>query len=289
MKRLSLLILPLLLAGCPSPKPEAGAPPPPPPPPPAPAEAPVPPPVPPTPPDVATELGRFHWVLQDAKGADGSRIDALFARPDKPLGLDFADDRLSVANACNRMGGRYTLADGKLALGAMASTRMACADPKLAALDAEVGKRLAGSLDVALATNDAGSRLTLTNAAGDAMDFAGEPTAASRHGGTPERVFLEVAADTRPCSHPLIPDKQCLQVRELRYDDKGLKVGTPGEFRNFYDGIEGYTHEPGVRNVLRINRYTRTNPPADASKYAYVLDMVVESDGSAKQAADKAK
>jgi hypothetical protein len=30
--------------------------------------------------------------------------------------------------------------------------------------------------------------------------------------------------------------------------------------------------------VLRINRYTRSQPPADASRYVYVLDLVVESE-----------
>ena len=77
--------------------------------------------------------------------------------------------------------------------------------------------------------------------------------------------------------HPLIQDMQCLQVRELRYDAQGRKSGDTGEFLHFYDSIEGYTHQPGVRNVLRLQRYTRQNVPADASKYAYVLDMVVES------------
>ena len=56
-----------------------------------------------------------------------------------------------------------------------------------------------------------------------------------------------------------------------------LQGGTPGAFGNFYDRIEGYSHEPGIRNVLRVDRYTIKNPPADASKYAYVLDLVVES------------
>ena len=58
---------------------------------------------------------------------------------------------------------------------------------------------------------------------------------------------------------------------------QGIKVGTPSAFGNFYDRIEGYSHEPGIRNVLRVDRYTIKNPPADASKYAYVLDLVVES------------
>ena len=87
------------------------------------------------------------------------------------------------------------------------------------------------------------------------LSFAGEPTAETRYGGPGETVFLEVAAQSEPCSHPLIADMQCLQVRELKYDDKGIKTGTVGSFVNFYQDIEGYTHEPGIRNVLRVKRY----------------------------------
>ena len=245
---------------------------------PAAPEPPAPPaaPVAPAAPELAAELPRFHWRLQEANAADGSRIEALFARADKPVQLDFDKGRLAVSNTCNRMGGSYALAAGTLTVGRMASTMMACADPKLMALDDEVGKRLEGALSLALAAGDAPS-LTLGNAVGDTLVFAGTPTPDTRYGGPGERIFLEIAAQTKPCSHPLMPDMQCLQTREITYDDKGLKVGTPGAFGNFYDAIEGYTHEPGVRNVLRLQRYTRKDVPADASKYAYVLDMVVES------------
>ena len=245
---------------------------------PAAPEPPAPPaaPVAPAAPELAAELPRFHWRLQEANAADGSRIEALFARADKPVQLDFDKGRLAVSNTCNRMGGSYALAAGTLTVGRMASTMMACTDAKLMALDDEVGKRLEGALSLALAAGDAPS-LTLGNAVGDTLVFAGTPTPDTRYGGPGERIFLEIAAQTKPCSHPLMPDMQCLQVRELQYDDKGLKVGTPGAFGNFYDSIEGYTHQPGVRNVLRLQRYTRQNVPADASKYAYVLDMVVES------------
>jgi hypothetical protein len=34
--------------------------------------------------------------------------------------------------------------------------------------------------------------------------------------------------------------------------------------------------------VLRINRYQRQQVPADASRYVYVLDMVVESESVSK-------
>ena len=276
MKRhLLLLTLPVLLTACPQPGTDAPA---------APAAAPTAPASTATPAasDANAELGRYHWRLRDATDANGQRIDALFVRAELPLQLDFRDGRLSVGNACNRMGGGYTLAGDTLTVASLASTMMACTDPKLMALDGEVGKRLEGALKLALANGEAPT-LTLATASGDTLAFAGEPTAETRHGAPGERVFLEVAAHTKPCSHPLIPDMQCLQVREVKYDDQGLKVGTPGEFANFYEQIEGYTHEDGMRNVLRVDRYTVKNPPADGSRYAYVLDMVVESDASAKQ------
>ena len=272
-----VLLLPLALAACG--KPPAGSAEPP------PGELPAaatpgpaaPPPVGAPVADVAALLPTHHWRLTAATDAQGARIDALFARPDLPLQLDFADGRVAVSNTCNRMAGGFTLEGATLTLAPMASTMMACADPKLSALDAEVGKRLAGALAVAATAGDT-PELVLANAGGDRLVLQGTPTPATRFGGPAERIFLEVAPETRPCSHPLIPDKQCLQVREVGFDEKGLRSGTPGEWQDFYDGIEGYTHQPGVRNVLRIDRYTRKDVPADASRYAYVLDMVVESE-----------
>lgn len=222
----------------------------------------------------ASALSTHHWRLSNAKDARGQRIAALFVNAEKPLQLDFKDGRVGVSNTCNRMGGAYSVEGDQLKFGHLASTMMACADAKLMALDQEVGKRLEGSAKFA----QAGDSLTLTTASGDVLTFTGEPTAETRYGGPGETVFLEVASQTKACSHPLIPDKQCLQVRELKYDDKGLKTGADGAFENFSSDIEGYVHEPGIRNVLRVKRYTIKNPPADGGSLAYALDMVVESE-----------
>lgn len=229
----------------------------------------------------ALTLSGHHWRLADARDGEGRRIDALFVRAGKPLQLDFNASMLSVANGCNSMSAHHVLTGDSLTLEPMVSTLMACPDRTLMALDQEIGKRLQGRLAMRIDEGDVPA-LVLTNAGGDVLTFTGEMTAATRYGGPGERVFLEVAAATRPCSHPLIPGRQCLQVREVQYDAQGLKVGEPGAFQNFYDGIEGYEHRDGMRNVLRVDRYTRKDVPADASKYAYVLDMVVESDASGK-------
>jgi prepilin-type processing-associated H-X9-DG protein len=226
----------------------------------------------------AAVLEAHHWTLADARDRHGRRLDALFLDGHRPVQLDFSDQRLAVSNTCNRLGGSYRLQGRTLSPGKLVSTLMACTDPRLAALDREVGSRLEGPLLAELGEEDNAPRLILATAGGDRLAFLGQPTATTRYGGPPERVFLEVAAQTRPCSHPLIADMQCLQVREVHYDQAGLKSAAPGPWQNFYDPIEGYEHRPGIRNVLRVDRYTRKDVPADASAHAWVLDLVVESE-----------
>ena len=227
--------------------------------------------------DTAALLPAYHWRLAEATDAQGQKIEALFVNADKPLQLDFVDGRVSVSNTCNRMSGGFAQTGDTATLGPFASTLMACPDPALAALDAEVGKRLEGKLTVATTAGDV-PQLVLTNAAGDRLVFHGAPTADTRFGGPGERVFLEIAPQPEACNHPLIKDMKCLQVREIKFDDNGIRTGTPGEFQPLYQDIEGFAHEAGVRNVVRVNRFTIANPPADGSSVAYVLDMVVESE-----------
>lgn len=230
----------------------------------------------------ASELQRYHWQLEQATDRSGKRIDALFARADKPLQLDFAAGRLSVSNTCNRMGGGYEIRGERLHIGGLGQTMMACTDAALMKLDTAAGERLRGNPQFGIQPAADAPRLHLTTERGDTLIFAGLPTAETRYGSRGETVFFEVAAKTEPCSHPLIPNMQCLKVRERHYDANGLQSGQPGEWQPLYQSIEGYTHETGVRNVLRVKRYAIKNPPADAPSSAYVLDMVIESDTSGR-------
>jgi heat shock protein HslJ len=274
-RRLLLSLLPLALAACSPSTPSSGAtdeaaPP-------AAASTSTTPAAPTAATDTAT-LGRYHWQLSEATDQSGQRIDALFARPDKPLQLDFAKGRLNVSNACNHLGGGYHVEHGKLQVEPMIHTMMACADPAVTALDGAIDKRLHDQPALTLHADDDTPQLKLVTGDGDTLKFTGQPTAETRYGGEGETAFLEVAAQTVPCNHPAQPARQCLKVRERRYDAQGLVAGTPGEWHPLDQPIEGYDHRPGVRNVLRVKRYTVKNPPADTSSTAYVLDMVVESE-----------
>ena len=227
--------------------------------------------------DAGTTLAAYYWHLESATDAQGVRVDALFPKADSALVFQFADGRLAVRGGCNNLNASYELgADGQLTTTQAASTMMAC-EPALMQADAAVGELLGGSFAVEATGGDAAS-LKLTAANGTVLVFKGQPTPQTRFGGPGERVFLEVAPQRVACSHPLIPDYKCLQVREISFDENGLRSGEPGEWQPLYEEIEGFTHVEGQRNVLRLDRYTRETTPADASSIVYVLDMVVESE-----------
>ncbi len=159
-------------------------------------------------PDVA-QLAAYHWQLAEATNHQGQRITVLFVRPDKPLQLDFTDGRLSVRNACNGMGGSYRIENGRLMVGPMMHTMIACADPALNRLDGLIGHRLARHPAIAVTEHDGAPQLQLRTTSGDTLAFTGVPTPETRYGGPGMTEFLEVAAKTVPCQQ----NQSCLSVR----------------------------------------------------------------------------
>lgn len=81
-----------------------------------------------------------------------------------------------------------------------------------------------------------------------------------------DEVELIVMERLTQCTAWFAPETYpCLSVIEL-----------PGEEpRSFYDDIEGFEFEEGVRQRILVARYTLKNPPADASSYEYRLLQVI--------------
>ncbi len=216
-----------------------------------------------------TDLTAYHWQLEQAADAKN-----------RPVQLTFSDQRLAVQGLCNNLSAGYTTDGPKMTVQQAVGTLRMCNDPALMQREQEIGSRLEKISSWRIATSpqpEHGPVLTLGFTDGDQWVLNGKPTSETKYGSAGETVFLEIAPQRVACSDPLIPNKQCLKVRTVQYSEAGLK-GNLGQWQNFYDEIEGYTHEAGVRNILRVKRYTRTNPPADASRYAYVLDMTIESE-----------
>lgn len=224
-------------------------------------------------------LAGHHWRLLRASDGEGQPIPALAAAdPAHPPQLDLdVRGRLAVIGACNRMSGDYALEDDHLRVGTLAATRRACA-PAAMALDQALAERLQGRLQASVQMDGDTPVLVLTTASGQRLLLRGEITDAVRYGDAGETVFLEVAAQTVACAQSPSADGRCLQVRELRYDDRGLRSGVPGPWHAFVEPIRDYVHRDGIRNVLRLKRYRIADPPAGTPSEAYVLDLVVESE-----------
>ncbi|PEH90983.1 heat-shock protein [Comamonas terrigena] len=233
-------------------------------------------------PSAARILSGHHWLLQRASTAQGAEQAGW--KPSGPgvegkdVQLDFTSEgMLSVHNLCNQLAGRYTLDGNRILVEQLVSTMRACNNRSLMELEQRVAQRLAqlDSWQLRTAEGPAAPTLTLTFKDGGRWELQGKPTPATLYGSEGVREFLEVAPQREACSG--VAPMQCLKVRSVQYDSRGLKTEV-GPWQLFYTEIEGYRHEPGVRNVLRVQRYERKQVPADASRYVYVLDMVVESE-----------
>lgn len=225
-----------------------------------------------------SNLTAYHWSMSQAVDASGNGDTQWLRSGDAtPASLSFTDDRLGVSGLCNTMSAGYTLDGSKIDISPVASTMMMCADEALMRYEQSFGQRLAEVSTWEIEQTAEDPSLTLSFSNGEQWILKGIPTSETKYGSTGETVFLEVAAQTKPCTHPLMDNFQCLQVRTIEYSEQGIKQ-SHGEWQHFYDSIENYEHTLGVRNVLRVKRYENQNVPADASTYAYVLDMVIESE-----------
>jgi len=226
--------------------------------------------------DLAHRLERYRWTLASATDSQNQYIDGLPPNKDHLVVFRFSGSRLSIQGPCNRIVGAYQIdAVRQLTVNGRASTMMAC-DAALMQADTALSAALAKPLRVEMNSRPS-PWLRLTSASSGTLTFTGQATPESLYG-APTIMFLEVSAQPVPCKNPPPPDTNCLQVRERHYDEKGLVVGTPGEWRPLEQNIEGFTHKQGERNVLRVKRFNRTAGPGGASSPVYVLDLMVESE-----------
>lgn len=221
-------------------------------------------------------LEAHRWTLESATDAQGRRIETVSPAPGHAFVFSFSGPRLSVQGHCNRMNGGYRIdAAGQLSVDRMAATMMACEAPAMQA-DAALSTLLAQPLKVDLVKGPS-PVLRLTSVNQEVLVLRGESTPEARYGKAMV-TFLEVAPQPVACKNPFSANTSCLQVRELRFDEQGLRVGTPGEWRPLYESIEGFTHRTGERNVVRVKRFQRRPAPAGESEVVYVLDLLVESE-----------
>ncbi|MCO8045065.1 META and DUF4377 domain-containing protein [Acinetobacter bohemicus] len=208
-------------------------------------------------------LANYHW---SANTADAP----------KPLVLKFDKaGRLGISTSCNGMGTSWKVENNQIVTGNLTATQMAC-EPKSMAQE-KVAADLFENRKVPFVLNlndPQAPTLTIVSVKGEKIVFTGKQTAESKYQSEGETIFLEISPETKACTG--VTAQTCLQVREIKYADNGVKTQVNKDWTLFYNSIEGFTHNPKERQIVRIKRYEVKNPAADHSKYAYVQDMIIE-------------
>lgn len=127
-----------------------------------------------------------------------------------------------------------------------------------------------------LSTQNDQAILTITDSKGQKYTFLGKMTAEAKYQSEGKIVFLEISPQTKSCTG--VAPQTCMQVREIKYDDKGIKKYADKNWSLYYGQIEGFEHNPNQRVIVRVKRFEIKNPAADQSSIADVLDMVVEQE-----------
>ncbi len=194
----------------------------------------------------------------------------------KPLVLNFDHKgHLSIATSCNGMGGSWKVENNQIVTSNLISTQMACEDSAMqqekVAADLLDNRKAPFLLDL---KDPQQPTLTIVSATGQKYVFTGTMTPKSKYQSQAETIFLEISPETKPCTG--VAPQTCLQVREVKYAENGVKTQVDKDWTLFYDKIEGFTHTPNERQIIRVKRYEIKHPAADQSKYAYIHDMTVE-------------
>lgn len=225
---------------------------------------------------LAEMIADHRWVLVEAMDAANQPLEVLFPDPERTFAFNFAESRVHVEGGCNGLRAAYRIdAEGLLEVSGAMSTMMACPDPLMNA-DAALSALMAEPLEAALVRGDP-PRLVLLASTGQTLVLSGQLTPEARFG-PPTMVFLEVDSELVACEDSVRDDGLCLKVRELSFDDQGIRVGEPGEWRALGAEIRGFGHEAGLRNVLRVKRFDPPAGPEMPSGPVLVLDLVVESE-----------
>ncbi|MGV2949206.1 DUF4377 domain-containing protein [Acinetobacter sp. AGC35] len=195
---------------------------------------------------------------------------------ERPVVLSFnAQGRLSAVTGCNGLGTTWSVKNNIITTSEVIGTEMAC-DAALMEQERFVSQLLQKrDIPFTLNTTDPDKpTLTLMAANGQTYEFIGKMTPETKYQGQAETIFLEISPDTKQCTG--VTQQSCLQVKEVKYDQNGLKTQVDKDWTLFYDQIEGFQHSPNERQIIRVKRFEIKHPAADQSKYAYIFDMAVE-------------
>ena len=220
-------------------------------------------------------LASYRWTLTSARDDEGQPITELMSIKDQVI-LSFNQNQgqhtVSYSVGCNTMSANYQLQGFSLTTEDSMSTKMSCQE--LDRAEDKLNDIMEGDSQLNIASGDTPTLTQVTDDA-ETLVWTGRMTSQAKYNSKGETLFWSVDAQTKPCVGD--SSQQCLQIKPVTYDEQGIKV-SEGKRVEFTGTIEGYKHNSGQDEVLRLQRYALDTADNSATaKHAYVFDAVIES------------
>lgn len=227
-------------------------------------------------------LANYRWSLASAMDRDNQPITALTTIKEQVM-LNFNNqdkNTISYSVGCNTISADYELQEQEqkqvLSVKEGMSTKMSCG--KLDAVENQLNEWMQGDSTIHLATSSETPSLTQVTSDAVTLVWTGKMTTQAKYNSKGDTVFWAIDAQTKPCADN--KTQMCLQIKPITYDGQGIKT-EEGKVVEFAGVIDGYEHDETHDQVLRLQRF-KTDVDSVLvdnidSKYAYVLDTIIES------------
>ena len=223
-------------------------------------------------------LQSYDWQLNNINSTDPITWNGSYLQTQNgKITLNFNQNHITYNVGCNQLSNQYSLSKNTMQpIGTGISTLMGCGE--LQAREQWLAKQMQSPSELQIMETQVDAVLSQTTADGSWLQWVGKLKPEVKYG-KGETVFLEVKPKWQYCDN--VTDKKCLEVRDINYDNQGLKTAV-GQWYLLDAPIMGYRHDESAQRVLRLTRY-RT-PPTDTKGYGnlYKLDSVIETKTLAK-------
>lgn len=224
------------------------------------------------------QLTQYDWLLVavNMQGASMHRYAPLIEQ--KTGKLSFSDRHIYFNLGCNHNNQSYQLSNGVLKLNDdRVSTMASCQHlgeklVNLNQLESKFGNQLDGSILQIKTDLINHTAMLLQQKGAKTFVWQGNMKYDVRFG-EPVRMFWEVSPNLNACVNEEKKEASCLMVRNVVYDDQGIKIGV-GAWRTFYGVIHGFDHQKNLRQIIRLHAYNST----ENKKVYYVYDAAVETE-----------
>ena len=218
-------------------------------------------------------LQSYDWQLNNINSTDPITWNGSYLQTQNgKVTLNFNQNHITYNVGCNQLSNQYSLSKNTMQpIGTGISTLMGCGE--LQAREQWLAKQMQSPSELQIMETQVDAVLSQTTADGSWLQWVGKLKPEVKYG-KGETVFLEVKPKWQYCDN--VTDKKCLEVRDINYDNQGLKTAV-GQWYLLDAPIMGYRHDESAQRVLRLTRY-RT-PPTDTKGYGnlYKLDSVIET------------